>query len=123
MTGNPMVTLNRAVAAAMVEGPAAGLTLLEQLDGRLGHHHRLHAVRAHLLEMAGDAAAAIGEFTAAAARATNLRERDYLTTKAAENDAVVQRVAPGVEEGNPADRRTPPRRGPYAAPAADGGHP
>jgi predicted RNA polymerase sigma factor len=84
MTGNPMVTLNRAVAAAMVDGPAAGLTILEELDDRLGDHHRLHAVRAHLLELAGDTGAAIAEFTAAAARTTNLRERDYLTTRAAE---------------------------------------
>jgi len=83
MTSNPMVRLNRAVAAAMVEGPAAGLALLEQLDEPLGHHHRLYAVRAHLLEMAGDTAAAITGFTAAATRTTNLRERDYLTTKAA----------------------------------------
>jgi predicted RNA polymerase sigma factor len=82
MTGNPMVTLNRAVAVAMVDGPAAGLALLEPLDERLRDHHRLHSVRAHLLEMAGDAAAAVAEFTTAAALATNLRERDYLTTKA-----------------------------------------
>jgi RNA polymerase sigma factor (sigma-70 family) len=90
MTGNPMVRLNRAVAAAMVEGPAAGLALLAQLDQRLGDHHRLHAVRAHLLEIAGDTAAAIGEFTAAAARTTNLRERDYLTTKAAGLSLVIR---------------------------------
>jgi predicted RNA polymerase sigma factor len=82
MTGNPMVTLNRAVAVAMVDGPAAGLALLEPLDERLRDHHRLHSVRAHLLEMGGDAAAAVAEFTTAAALATNLRERDYLTTKA-----------------------------------------
>ena len=52
-----MVTLNRAVALAMVEGPAAGLAVLDDLeqDKRLARHHRLHAVRAHLLEMAGDA--------------------------------------------------------------------
>jgi RNA polymerase sigma factor (sigma-70 family) len=83
MTGNPMVRLNRAVAAAMAGGPAAGLALLDGLDDRLGDHHRLHAVRAHLLERAGDAQAAIAEFRAAAARTTNLRERQYLTTQAA----------------------------------------
>ena len=83
MTGNPMVTLNRAVAAAMADGPSAGLALLDGLDERLGDHHRLHSVRAHLLEQAGDPQAAIVEFRAAAARTTNLREQHYLTTKAA----------------------------------------
>ena len=82
MTGNPMVTLNRAVAA-MADSPAAGLAILEGLDERLGDHHRLHSVRAHLLELAGDDEHAIAEFTAAAARTTNLREQQYLTTKAA----------------------------------------
>jgi predicted RNA polymerase sigma factor len=83
MTGNPMVTLNRAVAAAMANGPDAGLALLDGLGDRLGDHHRLHAVRAHLLEMAGDNDAAFAEFRAAAARTTNVREQHYLTTKAA----------------------------------------
>ncbi|HEV2241267.1 MAG TPA: RNA polymerase sigma factor, partial [Streptosporangiaceae bacterium] len=83
MTGNPMVRLNRAVAAAMARGPDAGLALLDGLGERLGDHHRLHSVRAHLLEQAGDNAAAIAEFRAAAARTTNLREQQYLTTKAA----------------------------------------
>jgi RNA polymerase sigma factor (sigma-70 family) len=83
LTGNPMVTLNRAVAAAMVHGPGAGLALLDGLGDRLGDHHRLHSVRGHLLEQAGDGPHAIAEFEAAAARATNLRERDYLVTKAA----------------------------------------
>jgi predicted RNA polymerase sigma factor len=83
MTGNPMVTLNRAVAAAMARGPGAGLALLNGLDERLSGHHRLHSVRAHLLEQAGDAKAAAAEFRAAAARTTNLRERHYLTTQAA----------------------------------------
>ncbi|HEV3067192.1 MAG TPA: DUF6596 domain-containing protein [Streptosporangiaceae bacterium] len=83
MTGNPMVTLNRAAAVAMAHGPDAGLALLDGLAGRLGDHHRLHSVRAHLLERAGDTGAAIAEFEAAAARTTNLRERDYLVTQAA----------------------------------------
>ncbi|HMC09409.1 MAG TPA: DUF6596 domain-containing protein [Actinomycetota bacterium] len=83
MTGNPMVTLNRAVAAAMADGPGTGLALLDGLSERLGDHHRLHSVRAHLLELAGDTKAAIVEFRAAAARTTNLREQHYLTTKAA----------------------------------------
>jgi RNA polymerase sigma factor (sigma-70 family) len=83
MTANPMVTLNRAVATAMVDGPNAGLALLEGLDERLGDHHRLHSVRAHLLELAGDDAAAMAEFRAAAARTANAREQQYLTTQAA----------------------------------------
>jgi predicted RNA polymerase sigma factor len=86
MTANPMVTLNRAVAAAMVHGPSAGLDLLDGLDApdRLGDHHRLHAVRAHLLEQAGDMTSAGAEFRAAAAAGTtNLREQHYLTTQAA----------------------------------------
>lgn len=83
MTGNPMVTLNRAVAAAMAHGPTAGLALLDGLSERLGDHHRLHSVRAHLLDLAGDTKAAIAEFRAAAARTTNLREQHYLTTQAA----------------------------------------
>jgi RNA polymerase sigma factor (sigma-70 family) len=91
MTGNPMVTLNRAVAAAMVHGPQAGLAMLDGLAGRLGEHHRFHAVRAHLLELAGDTEAARAEFAAAAARATNVRERDYLTTQAARLGTGAQR--------------------------------
>jgi predicted RNA polymerase sigma factor len=83
MTGNPVVTLNRAVAAAMVHGPSTGLALLDGLGEQLGDHHRLHSVRAHLLELAGDTETAIVEFRAAAARTTNLREQHYLTTKAA----------------------------------------
>jgi RNA polymerase sigma factor (sigma-70 family) len=82
-TGNPMVTLNRAVAAAMVEGPAAGLALLDGVRSRLGGHHRFHAVRGHLLEMAGDGPGAAAEFRAAAAGTANLREQHYLTAKAA----------------------------------------
>ena len=83
LTGNPMVTLNRAVATAMADGPGAGLALLDRLGDRLGDHHRLHSVRAHLLAQAGDTGGAIAEFEAAAARTTNLRERDYLVTQAA----------------------------------------
>jgi RNA polymerase sigma factor (sigma-70 family) len=83
MTGNPMVTLNRAVAVAMADGPGAGLALLDGLDDRLGDHHRLHSVRAHLFELAGDTDAAVEEFRYAAARTANVREQQYLTTKAA----------------------------------------
>jgi len=83
MTGNPMVALNRAIAAAMVHGPAAGLKLLEPLDEPLGGHYRLDAVRAHLYEMAGDTQAAMAHYRAAAARTTSIPEQQYLTTKAA----------------------------------------
>jgi predicted RNA polymerase sigma factor len=70
---NPMVTLNRAVAVAMVRGPEAGLGLLSTLDddGRIAAHHRLEAVRAHLLEMAGDPAAARVSYQTAARRTTS----------------------------------------------------
>src|SRR4051812_15829974 len=83
MTNNPMVSLNRAIAAAMVDGPAAGLELLEALDGPLVGHHRLHAVRAHLLEMAGESAQAVDEYRVAAARTTSVPEQHYLTKQAA----------------------------------------
>jgi RNA polymerase sigma factor (sigma-70 family) len=83
MTGNPMVTLNRAIALAMVHGPAAGLAVLANLDARLPDHHRLDAVRAHLLDMAGDTEAAITRYLRAAGRTTSLAERDYLTARAA----------------------------------------
>jgi len=82
---SPVVTLNRAVALAMVEGPRAGLDLLADLeaDGRLAGHHRLDAVRAHLLEMAGEPAAARARYEAAAARTTSEPERRYLEARAA----------------------------------------
>jgi RNA polymerase sigma factor (sigma-70 family) len=83
MTGNPMVALNRAIAAAMADGPEAGLALLEPLDERLEGHHRLHSTRAHLLEMAGDRGGATEEFDAAARLTTSLPERRYLTMQAA----------------------------------------
>lgn len=84
MTDNPMVTLNRAVALAMVEGPAAGLTLLETLDSdrRMAGHYRLDAVRGHLHEMAGRIRAAAEHYLAAADRTTSIPERDYLRTRA-----------------------------------------
>ena len=85
MSDNPMVTLNRAIATAMVEGPRAGLARLEGLDKdpRIGGHHRLEAVRAHLFEMAGDLDSAIAHYRAAASRTTSIPERTYLTTQAA----------------------------------------
>jgi len=84
MSDNPMVNLNHAIAVAMVHGPAKGLQLLDALGGdpRLCGHHRLHAVRAHLLELAGDPQAAIVHYKAAAARTTSIPERDYLISQA-----------------------------------------
>jgi predicted RNA polymerase sigma factor len=78
-----MVSLNRAVAVAMVHGPAAGLELLDGVADRLGDHHRLHSVRGHLYEMAGDRAAAVDEFRIAAAGTISVPERDYLVAQAA----------------------------------------
>ena len=83
LTGNPVVSLNRAVAVAMVHGPEAGLRTLDSLDVRIGQSSRVDAVRAHLHEMAGDTAAAIACYAAAARQATNLAERHYLTARAA----------------------------------------
>jgi RNA polymerase sigma factor (sigma-70 family) len=81
---NPMVTLNRAIALAMVRGPRAGLTLLDHLDQdrTLAGHHRLLAVRAHLLEMAGDLVAARETYLAAARRTTSVPEKRYLEARA-----------------------------------------
>jgi len=85
MSGNPMVILNHAIAAAMVHGPSKGLELLKALDSdaRLAGHHRLDAVRAHLLEMAGDHKAAITHYRIAAGRTTSIPEQNYLMTQAA----------------------------------------
>ena len=76
--------LNQAIAAAMVHGPAKGLAMLEPLNAepRVRGHHRLHAVRAHLLEMAGDSQSAAEQYRLAASRTTSLPERDYLLKQA-----------------------------------------
>jgi len=80
---NPVVTLNRAVAVAMVDGPAAGLALLAPLDdGPLAGHHRLPAVRAHLLELTGDLAAARENYRLAARRTASMPEQRYLLARA-----------------------------------------
>jgi predicted RNA polymerase sigma factor len=83
VTANPVVTLNKAVAAAMADGPAAGLAVLDSVAERLTGHHRLDAVRAHLLELAGDTEAALAHYRAATARTTSLPEQRYLTERAA----------------------------------------
>jgi RNA polymerase sigma factor (sigma-70 family) len=83
ITQNPMVSLNRAVAVAMVHGPATGLEMLGGVAERLGDHHRVHSVRGHLYEMASDREAAIDEFRAAAGGTMSVPERDYLVAQAA----------------------------------------
>ena len=82
---NPMVALNHAIAVAMVQGPRAGLAELDVLDaeGALEGHHRKDAVRAHLLEMAGQREAALAHYRRAALRTASLPERNYLLAKAA----------------------------------------
>ena len=82
----PVVTLNRAVALAMVHGPRAGLALLGTLDDddRMSGHHRLDAVRAHLLELAGEPDAARAAYLRAAAWTASLPEQHYLTLRAAQ---------------------------------------
>jgi RNA polymerase sigma factor (sigma-70 family) len=82
---NPMATLNRAVALAMVHGPHSGLDLLATLDAdeRLAGHHRLTSVRAHLLELAGDTAAAREAFKLAARQTTSVPEQRHLERRAA----------------------------------------
>jgi RNA polymerase sigma factor (sigma-70 family) len=82
---NPMVTLNEAAAVAMVDGPRAGLALLAPLDAddRTAGHHRLAAVRAHLLELAGERDAARTAYLAAARVTTSRPEQRYLEVRAA----------------------------------------
>jgi predicted RNA polymerase sigma factor len=81
---NPMVTLNRAIALAEVDGPWAGLALLSILDDdeRMAGHHRLLSVRAHLLEKTGDTAGAYEHFRRAAKATASLAERRYLESRA-----------------------------------------
>ncbi|MFD1537497.1 RNA polymerase sigma factor [Nonomuraea guangzhouensis] len=85
LSDNPVVTLNHTVAAAMVDGPAAGLALLAELekDARIAEDHRLHAVRAHLLERSGEHRAARAAYEAAARRTSSLQQQRYLHAKAA----------------------------------------
>ena len=81
-----MVALNQAIATAMVDGPAAGLLRLDEVaaDPRIAGHYRLDAVRAHLLERAGDHEGAVGYYRRAAERTASVAERDYLLMQAAE---------------------------------------
>ena len=81
---NPMATVNRALAVAMVSGPDAGLDLLASLDGdeRVSRHHRLYAMRGHLLELAGSLPEARAAFEEAARRTASVPERRYLIQRA-----------------------------------------
>ncbi|MGA7225681.1 MAG: sigma-70 family RNA polymerase sigma factor [Candidatus Acidiferrales bacterium] len=85
MSNNPMVALNRAIAEAMVHGATKGLELLDALedDPRVAENHRLDAVRAHLLELAGDESGAVRHYQAAAAKTGSLPEQNYLLAQAA----------------------------------------
>lgn len=82
---NPVVTLNRAIATCMVEGPQAGLALLEILesDKRVASGHRFESVRGFMLERSGDAQAAATAYRAAAKLTTSVPEQRYLVDKAA----------------------------------------
>jgi predicted RNA polymerase sigma factor len=82
---NPVFSLNRAVAIAMVDGPRAGLAELAAIerDQRIAGHFRLRAVRGHMLELIGDSSSAAGQYRAAARLTTSLPERRYLESRAA----------------------------------------
>jgi predicted RNA polymerase sigma factor len=82
-TAEPMAALGRAVALAMVRGPEAGLAAIAELPASLAGHHRLDAVRAHLLERAGDVEGARTAYQLAAGRTLSVPERRYLQTRAA----------------------------------------
>ena len=83
LTSNPLAALSRAVVVGEVAGPRAGLRAVDALEGSLDGHHRLDAVRAHLLERAGDVDAAAALYLRAARRTTSTGERDHLTRRAA----------------------------------------
>ena len=100
VTGNPVVTLNRAVAVAMARGPRAALEVVDAVEDRLGTTHRWLAVRGQLLEMAGETAAAADLLDRAAATATNEAERRHLAARAA---------AFGLRESPAEDEARPPR--------------
>ncbi len=82
---NPVVALNQAVAVSMVAGPQAGLELVDRLatDSRVNTDRRFYAVRGHLLEKAGEPAAALDAYRAAARVATNLQQQRYLNRQVA----------------------------------------
>jgi RNA polymerase sigma factor (sigma-70 family) len=83
LTGNPLAALSRAVAVGEVDGPLAGLQALHGIEKRLTDYHRLHAVRAHLHERAGNTTEAAELFTTAAGTAPSTAERNHLLMRAA----------------------------------------
>ena len=87
LTHNPLAELSRAVAVGEVDGPLAGLRAVDDVEQRLNDYHRLHAVRAHLCERAGDSARAAELFALAARSATSTAERDHLLKRAAQAHA------------------------------------
>jgi RNA polymerase sigma factor (sigma-70 family) len=99
LSDNPMIGLNSAVAIAMTDGIPAGLAATDAAAAVLGDHHRVHAVRAHLHELGGDAELATAEFRAAAARTANEAERRYLQDTAS-------RLASGVPKNSGIDSPT-----------------
>ena len=104
ITPNPVVTLNKAVAVAMVYGPAAGLELVDTAQPRLSGHYRVDAVRAYMFELMGDTSRAARHYAAAASRTTNLIERRYLLRQAARLSSDLlsaPRARPGL--GSPAN--------------------
>lgn len=106
----PVVTLNRAVALAMVDGPRAGLALLGTLDNddRMGKNHRLDAVRGHLLELAGDTAAARAAYHRAARMTASIPEQRYLALRAAElNDEPIPDPTKPPIRTDPTERNMP----------------
>jgi RNA polymerase sigma factor (sigma-70 family) len=115
MDDNPVVALNRAVAVAMADGHAAGLALLPALeaDPRLREDHRLPAVRAHLLELAGDAPGAAASYRAAAALAPHPARQRYLHGRA---DRLA--VRPGAPPPAPSDQGPPDPASGTGAPGA-----
>jgi predicted RNA polymerase sigma factor len=84
LTDNPMIALNHVVAVAMARGPDEGLALLSSIEGddHLAEDHRLAAVRAHLLEMAGDLVGAREAYEEAASRTTSVPQQRYLRLRA-----------------------------------------
>jgi RNA polymerase sigma factor (sigma-70 family) len=96
LSDNPMVKLSRAIAAAMVHGPARGLELVESVatDPRIAGHYRLDAVRAHLLERSGERGRAVASYRKAAEGTLSIPERNYLLTRAARLAATQGREEP-----------------------------
>ena len=110
LSDNPMVGLNAAVAVAMTDGIPAALEGVDAAAAALGDHHRVHAVRAHLHELAGDREQAAAEFRAAAARTANEAERRYLVAAASrlsETAREESRTISGVHVENGGSAPTP----------------